>query len=81
MEDLESKIHDELATLKTQLETIQISSSKFSDLEDLRRKTEERRNRLLLEQEDLVEKKHEIQAQIHTLQNQCDLLQVTSDAY
>ena len=81
MEDLESKIHDELSTLKTQLETIQISSSKFSDLEDLRRKTEERRNRLLLEQEDLVEKKHEIQAQIHTLQNQCDLLQVTSDAY
>ncbi len=76
MEDLENKINDELATLKEQLASIQINSVKFTDLDAFRRETEERRNRLLLEQEDLVEKKSEIQSQVNNLQRKCDSLQV-----
>ena len=76
MEDLETKINDELVTLKNQLASIQVNSVKFTDLDQFRRETEERRNRLLLEQEDLVEKKNEIQSQVNNLQRKCDSLQV-----
>ncbi len=77
MEDLENKIQGELKTLKDQLETIQTNSIKFTGVDDLRHETEERRNRLLLEQDDLADKKSEIQARVNQLQVQCDNLQVT----
>jgi hypothetical protein len=77
MEDLENKIQGELKTLKDQLETIQTNSVKFTGVDDLRHETEERRNRLLLEQDDLADKKSEIQARVNQLQVQCDNLQVT----
>lgn len=77
MEDLENKIQEELTSLKDQLAKIQADSHKFTDLEELRRVTGERRNRLILEQEDLAEKKNEIQAQVNRLQMQCDSLQVS----
>lgn len=77
MEDLENKIQGELKTLKDQLETIQTNSVKFTGVDDFRHETEERRNRLLLEQDDLADKKSEIQARVNQLQVQCDNLQVT----
>lgn len=77
MEDLENKIQEELTSLKDQLAKIQADSHKFTDLEELRRETGERRNRLILEQEDLAEKKNEIQAQVNRLQTQYDSLQVS----
>ncbi|XP_046656187.1 intraflagellar transport protein 74 homolog [Daphnia pulicaria] len=79
MEDLENKIQGELKTLKDQLETIQTNSIKFTGVDDLRHETEERRNRLLLEQDDLADKKSEIQARVNQLQVQCDNLQVELD--
>lgn len=76
MEDLESKVQNELKTLKEQLASIEMNSIKFTGVDDFRRETEERRNRLMLEQEDLADKKSEIQARVSRLQSQCDHLQV-----
>lgn len=78
MEDLESKVQNELKTLKEQLATIEMNSVKFTGVDDLRFEAEERRNRLLLEQEDLADKKNEIQARVSRLQTQCENLQVVS---
>jgi hypothetical protein len=50
-------------------------------VDDLRHETEERRNRLLLEQDDLADKKSEIQARVNQLQAKCDNLQVTNTIY
>lgn len=79
MEDLESKVQNELKTLKEQLATIEMNSVKFTGVDDLRFEAEERRNRLLLEQEDLADKKNEIQARVSRLQAQCENLQAELD--
>lgn len=77
MEDLENKIQEELTLLKNQLAKIETDSTKFTDLDQLRIEMGERRNHLILEQQDLCEKKNEMQAQVNRLQVQCDTLQVS----
>jgi intraflagellar transport protein 74 len=76
MEDLEGKINDEMNAIKEQLATIQISAVKFTGLEDLRRETEEKRNQLMLELEDLAERKNFLQDRSRRLQAEFDKLQV-----
>ncbi len=49
---------------------------KFSNVEELRQETQEKRNRLILEQEDLADRKKEIQGQVANLQTEFDQLQV-----
>jgi len=65
-----------LATLKEKVETIQNNAVKFSNVEELRQETQEKRNRLILEQEDLADRKKEIQGQVANLQTEFDQLQV-----
>lgn len=77
MEDLESKINEELTSLKDKLTKIQTDSAKFTNVDELRYETEEKRNKLILEQQDLAEKKSDIQALVHNLQVEYDHLQVT----
>jgi len=76
MEDLEGKINDEMNTIKEQLAVIQISAVKFTGLDDLRRETEEKRNQLMLELEDLAERKNLLQDRSRRLQAEFDKLQV-----
>ena len=77
MEDLESKIGDELATLKSQLAAIDSDAEKFADVDALRRETEAKRNRLMADHDDLTEKRNEIQAQVNRLQKTHDSIQVS----
>lgn len=65
-----------MATLKEKVETIQNNAVKFSNVEELRQETQEKRNRLILEQEDLADRKKEIQGQVANLQSEFDQLQV-----
>lgn len=65
-----------MATLKEKVETIQNNAVKFSNVEELRQETQEKRNRLILEQEDLADRKKEIQGQVANLQTEFDQLQV-----
>lgn len=76
MEDLESKINEELTTLKEQLSNIDANVVKFSSVEELKKETEEKRNMLIMEQADLAEKKNELLIQVTRLQEECDQLQV-----
>lgn len=76
IEDLETRIREELAGLKEKVATIQANTDKFTNVEELRRQTEERRNRLILEQEDLADRKRELEAEANSLQAEFDRLQV-----
>ena len=79
MEDLEGKINEEMNTLKDQLATIQISAVKFTNLDYLRHETEDKRNQLILEQEDLAERKNLLQDRSRRLQAEFDKLQFELD--
>lgn len=76
MEDLESRINEELTTLKEQLSNIDANLSKFSNVEELKGETEEKRNKLIMEQADLADIKTELQMQVTKLQEECDQLEV-----
>ena len=79
MEDLDGKINEEMNTLKDQLATIQISAVKFTNLDYLRHETEDKRNQLILEQEDLAERKNLLQDRSRRLQAEFDKLQFELD--
>ena len=81
MEDLEGKINDEMNTIKEQLAVIQISAVKFTGLDDLRLETEEKRNQLMLELEDLAERKNLLQDRSRRLQAEVDKLQVIFNSF
>lgn len=81
MEDLESKINEELSTLKEQLSNIDANVVKFTNVEDMKREAEEKRNRLIMEQGDLSERKAQLKIQVAKLQGECDQLEVGLDFY
>lgn len=76
MENLEVKIRDELATLKDQLASIQINSTRFANIDEFKQEAEIKRNQLIMQQQDLQEKKTELQTQVNELQEEYDQLQV-----
>ena len=76
MENLEGKIRDELVTLKDHLATIQTSSAKFGDIDELKQQAEIQRNQLITRQQDFQEKKTKLQTQVNELQEEYDQLQV-----
>ena len=76
LENLQSKIEEELVSLKDNLATIHTYSAKFSNLDELKYETEIKRNQLMTDQQDLSEKKLQLQTQVNQLQFEYDELQV-----
>jgi len=64
-----------LVSLKDNLATIHTYSAKFSNLDELKYETEIKRNQLMTDQQDLSEKKLQLQTQVNQLQFEYDELQ------
>jgi uncharacterized protein (DUF3084 family) len=75
VEELEKKVTTEFEKLKEKKQTMDVELQTFSDLEGLKRKSEARKQQLIVEKQNLSRYKDNIKFELQVLQSQFEAIQ------